>query len=290
MANFIQVTLNGVASGGLYAVLLIGILLIHHVSRVINFAHGQFAMVGGLGGYYLISKHGFTLWAAIAVAILATSIVAYVAKLLTDLASKEGEGYDFVLPLGVFLCLTAFGQAVLHSGQASNFPRFTSASFRLAGAFINVDVLVTIAVTLLLVAAVFFVLERTTIGLQVHAIATDPEVSESLGINARHLRAGVWVSSGAVAAVGGVLIANQAPVDAFYVTPFLINALIAGVFGGLHRVLAPILVAFALGIFENWVVFGFGAQYRDVAVFGLAIVALGVAPVRWFAEGAEARA
>jgi branched-chain amino acid transport system permease protein len=290
MANFIQVTINGIASGGLYASLLVGILLIYHVSRVINFAHGQFAMIGGLGSYYLINSHGLSLGLSIALAAAVTAAIGFGEKILTDVARKEGGGYDFVLPLGVFLLLTAFGQAVLHNGQASNYPLFTSRSFEIGGVFIHVDVLVMIGVTVTLVAAVFFVLQRTLVGLQIRAIAADPAVAEVLGVNAGRLRTGVWISAGAIAAIAGVLIANQTPVDAFYVTPFLINALIAGIFGGLHRILAPILVAFGLGIVENWVVYEFGAQYRDVAVFGLAIVILGVAPVRWFSEHVEARA
>jgi branched-chain amino acid transport system permease protein len=190
----------------------------------------------------------------------------------------------------VFLCLTALGQAVLHSGQASNYPRFTSRTFELDGAFIDANVAITIACTLSLVASAFFVLQRTALGLQIRAIAADPAVAGILGINARRIRAAVWIAAGAAAAIAGVLIAVQVPVDAFYVTPFLINALIAGIFGGLHRVLSPIIVAFGLGIFESWVVFEFGAQYQDVAIFGVAIIALAIAPVRWFTESTEARA
>ncbi len=290
MSTFIQVTVNGIASGGLYAALLIGILLIYQLSHVINFAHGQFAMIAGLGSYWLVSHGVVPLGLAIAAAVVALAAVAFGVKLLTDLAGREGAGHEFVLPLGVFLCLTALGQAVLHSGQASNYPRFTSATLRVSGAYIDVNVLVTIACTVMLVGFVFFVLKRTAIGLQIRAISVDPDVAGLLGINARRIRATVWVGAGAAAAIAGTLIAVQVPVDAFYVTPFLINALIAGIFGGLHRVLAPIAVAFGLGIFESWVVYEFGAQYQEVAIFGVAIVVLAVAPVRWFSETTEARA
>jgi branched-chain amino acid transport system permease protein len=290
MSTFIQVTVNGIASGGLYAALLIGILLIYQLSHVINFAHGQFAMIAGLGSYYLVSNHGVPLGVAIILAVIALAGVAFGTKLLTDVAGKEGSGHEFVLPLGVFLCLTALGQAVLHSGQASNYPRFTSRTFELAGAFIDANVVITIACTVSLVASVFFVLQCTALGLQIRAISADPGVAAILGINARRIRALVWIAAGAAAAIAGVLIAVQVPVDAFYVTPFLINALIAGIFGGLHRVLSPIIVAFGLGIFESWVVFEFGAQYQDVAIFGVAIVALAILPVRWFTESTEARA
>jgi branched-chain amino acid transport system permease protein len=290
MANFIQVTLNGIASGGLYAVLLIGILLIYQLSRVINFAHGQFAMIAGLASYYLFNDVGLSIWIGVFLSILVTAAIAFGAKLLTDVAAREGDGYEFVLPLGIFLCLTALGQAFLHSGQASNYPRFTGKILQVDGTYIDVNVIITIAITLSMVGVVFYMLRRTAIGLQVRAIATDADVAAILGINTRRIKAGVWIGAGVAAAIAGVLIAVHVPVDAFYVTPFLINALIAGIFGGLHRILAPILVAFALGILESWVVYEFGAQYQDVVVFGLAIVILAVAPVRWFSESAEARA
>jgi branched-chain amino acid transport system permease protein len=290
MGTFIQVTVNGLASGALYAALLIGILLIYQVSRVVNFAQGQFAMIAGLLSYSLISGNGVALWLAIAIATVAVAGIAFGEKLLTDIIGQEGVGYQFILPLGVFLGLTALGQAVLHSGQASNYPAFATKTFIVDGAYIDLDVLIIIAAVVAIVAAVFYVLQRTPIGLQIRAVAADTDVAETLGINAGRVRTGVWICAGVLAAGAGVLIANQVPVDAFYVIPFLINALVAGIFGGLHRILAPIAVAFGLGVLENWIVFQFGAAYNDVVVYGLAIVVLGVAPVRWFTEQAEARA
>jgi branched-chain amino acid transport system permease protein len=124
----------------------------------------------------------------------------------------------------------------------------------------------------------------------VRASAENAAIAETLGWNVRQIRTIVWAIAAILGGIAGIIVAVRIPVSSEFMVNVLIKAFIAGILGGLHRFLAPLLVAIALGIAENWLGYLAGAEYRVPGVFGLAILGMVLLPKRFLAGREEARA
>jgi branched-chain amino acid transport system permease protein len=156
--------------------------------------------------------------------------------------------------------------------------------------YLNLNqIVVTIAVLLLLAGFAWF-LTKTPSGLAMRAVASDHSLASSVGLNVSTVRAVTWGFAGLTAGIVGIVVASRLSVDAYYMTPFLIKAVIAGIIGGLDRFVAPLLVCFALAIFEGLAAFFIGTNYAVPAVFALVILLLAFLPKRFLSERGVVRA
>ena len=120
------------------------------------------------------------------------------------------------------------------------------------------------------------------------AAAADPSVAQSVGINVRGLRTAAWAVSGVFVAVGAMMFAARLSVNAFYMTPIVINVFIAGMIGGLDRHWPPMLSAFGVALYQSWAMYLFGEAGGVPTLFILVIVILTAVPKRLLNERHEA--
>lgn len=285
-----QITVGGVATGSVYALLLLGVLVVFRVSRNINFAYGQVGMVAAFGSWYLYSARG---WPVVAAVLLATALAVALSAVI-ELAVRripEGRaGLDLVVTLGVFLLLTSIAQNLIDSNTHTFLPLLTDRRTIAGGVYINGNDVGVVVLALLAIGGFYWLLVRTSLGVSLRAAAESPAIASSAGINVGLLRTGIWAVAGLVAAVVGMLTASRLSVDAFYMTPVLIKVFIAGMIGGLDRFFAPLAAAFLLGLYEAWVTYLAGASAATPAVFLLIILVLALMPKRWVEESREVRA
>jgi branched-chain amino acid transport system permease protein len=291
LSGFGQVSLGGLASGALYALLLLGVLLVFHVSKQVNFAYGQSGMVAAFGSWWLYTNAGLPTWLAVLVGVLA----AVALTTLTDIfiikrLPENRAGYDLVVTLGVLLLLTAGAQLLLGTNTQSYLKLLTDKSTTVGGVFINGNDVLVIVLGIAVTVAAYLLLNRSGLGVALRASAENPAVARSVGINVAGLRTATWAVSGVISAVGAILIASRLSVDAFYMTPVLMKVFIAGMIGGLDRFTVPIIAAFGIGLYEAWAMYFFGANAGPPALFVLIIAVLSLAPRRFIEERYEARA
>jgi branched-chain amino acid transport system permease protein len=291
LSGFGQVTLGGLTSGAIYAIFLIGVLLVFHVSKQVNFAYGQSGMVAAFGSWFLYSEIGLPVWLAVVLGIAAAIALTTLTDVVIIKRLPEGRaGYDLVVTLGVLLLLTAGAQLAFGSNAQSYLKLWTNKSTTVGGVFVNANDVICIVLGIVASVVTYLVLNRTGVGVALRASADVPAVARSVGINVGALRTATWALSGLTAAIGAILLASRLSVDAFYTTPILINVFIAGMIGGLDRFVAPILAAFGLGLYEAWAMYFFGGHADTPAVFILIIAVLSFAPKRFIEERYEARA
>lgn len=291
LSDLLQVTISGLASGSIYVLVLIGILLIYQVSGAVNFAHGAIGMFAAFGSYFLYATVGLPVALSVLVGLAsATGLAIVIDRVILAHVPPDRPGYDLVVTLGVLLFLTAMAQVWFGNNTYSYLTLLTRSSVTLGGVYISLSDVSVILLAAATVVGGAVVLRRTSIGLSIRATAADPSVAQSVGLNVGSIRASVWGAAGLLAGVSGVLVASRLSVNAFYMTPILIKAFIAGIIGGLDRFAAPLLAAIGLGVYEAWVVFLLGARFRSPAVFILIIVLLAVAPRSLLEERNEARA
>ncbi len=288
----IQITLSGLATGSVYALLLLGILIVFRVSRAVNFAQGQLGMIAAYAAYAMFAAEVLPVWLAIIIGLVLASIL----SLLTDrifierLANRGAlGGQDLVVTLGMMLLLTAAAETFLGTQTKSFEPLGNDVLFGFRSVVMNASQVVILVGTVgILTAFAFFLRSRP--GVSMRASAMNPDLARSFGVNVSRVKAVTWAVSGLLAGLVGVVIASRLSVDPYYMTPFLISAFVAGIIGGLDRFAVPILIAFGLALYQNWSAFIFGSTAGTASLFILVIVLLAVLPKRFLDERREARA
>ncbi len=144
LADAAQVTLSGLATGSLYAVLLLGVILVFQVSKNINFAYGQTGMVGAFGSYALYASVGVPVWLALLLGISLAVLVAALTDLLIIRNIPARQGFDLVVTLGELLLLTALAQMVFGTNAQSYLKLLTDVASVRGGVFINANDLLCI--------------------------------------------------------------------------------------------------------------------------------------------------
>ncbi len=288
----IQITLSGLATGSVYALLLLGILIVFRVSRAVNFAQGQLGMIAAYAAYAMFAAEVLPVWLAIIIGLVLASIL----SLLTDrifierLANRGAlGGQDLVVTLGIMLLLTAAAETFLGTQTKSFEPLGNDVLFGFRSVVMNANQVVILVGTVGILTAFAFFL-RTRPGVSMRASAMNPDLARSFGVNVSRVKAVTWAVSGLLAGLVGVVIASRLSVDPYYMTPFLISAFVAGIIGGLDRFAVPILIAFGLALYQNWSAFIFGSTAGTASLFILVIVLLAVLPKRFLDERREARA
>jgi branched-chain amino acid transport system permease protein len=290
LANAVQVTVGGLATGSLYAVILLGVILVFQVSKNMNFAYGQTGMIGTFVSYVLYTDLGVPVWAAVVVGIAAAVVIAALTDFLIIRRIPAQQGFDVVVTLGELLLLTALAQIVFGASAQSYLKLLTDVPVVSEGVFVNGNDVLAIGMGVGVTVGGYLVLTRTRLGTSLRAAAADAAVAQSVGINVRGLRTAMWAASGVFVAVGAMMFASRLSVNAFYMTPIVINVFIAGMIGGLDRYWPPMLGAFGIAIYQSWAVFLFGEAGGVPALFILIILILAFMPKRYLEERHEARA
>jgi len=287
----IEVTLSGLQTGALYALFLIGVLLVYQVSKMVNFSYGQLGMLAAFGSWWLYSQIRVPVPLAIGIGVAASIAAAWLTEVLVIRRIPQKRfGYDLVVSLGVLLLLTAGAELVFGTTSQTYLGLLSSHRLIVSGVFVNGNDILVLVVGIVASIVTKVVLDKTGAGLSLRASSENPPVARSVGINVTPLRSTIWAISGLFAAGSGILLASRLSVDPFYMTPFLVNTFIAGMIGGLDRYWPPVIAAFGLGIYDSWAIYILGPNGVTIAIFVLALIVLSVAPKRFVEERYESRA
>jgi branched-chain amino acid transport system permease protein len=248
--QFWQQVVNGLVNGADYILLALGLTLVFGVLRVVNFAHGEYFMLGGLAGYVATGPLGLPYAVAVPVALL----VGAVGGMVTDVAfvrplrgkSEEAVfistfGLSFILLYGVDLSLGDSERSV--NGAATG-------SLHLGGLVIENQQLVTVGMVIVAVGLVVALLRATRIGAQIRAVAQDPYAAELIGIKVGRVYSATFAIGGALGALAGVAISPLTSVDPFTGQTELITAFVIVVAGGMGSMAGTSIVAICLAIAE----------------------------------------
>jgi branched-chain amino acid transport system permease protein len=290
LATLAQVAVSGLALGSLYAIALLGVLIVFQVSKNINFAYGQIGMVAAFGSFFLYTTIHLPVWLAMGLGVAAAIALSALTDFVIIRRVAHRQGLDFVVTLGVLLLLTSLAELLLGTSAQSYLPLLSDVSWRVGGVFINANDLLAVALGIVCVGAGAFVLTHTTLGISLRAAAEDPAIAQSVGISVPALRTATWAVSGFLVAIAGMMFASRLSVSSFYMTPLIINVFIAGMIGGLERFWPPIAAAFFIAIYQAVVNYLFGEAGGVPALFLLVIGALSLIPKRFLDERREARA
>jgi branched-chain amino acid transport system permease protein len=292
MADFLQQVVSGLASGGVYALLALALVLIYRSTGVINFAQGEMAMFSTFICWEL-TQRDVPYWVAFLLT-LAISFAGGVAIERLIIRPVENAPVLTVVTLTIgLLILLNNGAAWIWKGQQrlleNPFPRDT---YDIGGVVIAAQDLGIIGVSLLLVALLWVLFQRTTIGLALRATALNPASSRLHGVRVSWMLALGWGLAAVLGAVAGILVApTQGSFDQNLMLPILIFAFAAAVLGGLDSPIGAVVGGLTLGVVLNLVgaYIDFFADLRTPAALILILFVLLVRPVGLFGRAVARR-
>ncbi|HEY1748276.1 MAG TPA: branched-chain amino acid ABC transporter permease [Xanthobacteraceae bacterium] len=276
---WLQVLFGGLTSGSIYALVAVGLALIYRATRVINFAHGEFVVIGALTAASLVDPIGLPLAAAAVLGVVAAGATGFLFERLV--LRPMGDKPVFVLILCTLGCSIAFrgAEMLLWGKDPLRLPSFSSGtSWKIGGAAILPQALWVLGVTAVVMMIVGFVLQRTAYGKAVRACAENSTAASLAGIDVKSVIAWTHLASAALGGVAGVLISPIAAIDFQSGLLLAIKALTAAIIGGLDRMSGVVLGGLLLGVIEAFSTVFISSAMKDAFAFAILILLLMVRP------------
>lgn len=276
---WLQVLFGGLTSGSIYALVAVGLAVIYRATRVINFAHGEFVVIGALTATTLVDPIGLPIVAAAVLGVAAASAAGlFLERLVLRPMSQKPA---FVLILCTLGCSIAFrGAAMLLWGKDPlKLPPFSGeVPWRIGGAAILPQALWVLGVTALVMVLIGYALQRTAYGKAVRACAENPAAASLVGIDVKAMIAWTYVASAGLGGVAGVLISPIAAIDFQAGLLLAIKGLTAAIIGGLDRISGVVLGGLLLGLIEAYASAFISSVMKDALAFAILIVLLMMRP------------
>jgi branched-chain amino acid transport system permease protein len=257
MTEFLQQVVAGLASGSIYALLALGIVIIYRSTGIVNFAQGEMATFTTFIAWTLVD-HGVGYWFAFALTLL-IAFAGGIALERTIVRRVEGGPVitAVILTIGLFIMLGGLSNWIWKA-EVRSFPPdrpFPTSAWDVGGVAISKQDAGILAVAVVLVLALWALFQLTKLGLALRASALNPTASRLVGIRVGWMLALGWGLAAALGAVAGLFTAAaNPPLDPNMMRPVLIYALAAAVLGGLESPVGAIVGGLAIGVLLNLVV------------------------------------
>lgn len=268
LISLLQSLVNGLLTGGIYAMVGIGLSLVFGVMRVINFAHGEFLALGMYLTLWLFQVTGLDPFLAIPLVVLVGLALGWVADrvLVGPIASGPEQGF-ILMTVGIGLVISNSLLLGFGAHPQSIYTSYSTATFRVAGVSFSLPLTLSFTITVVVIASLYWMLNRTELGRAIRATAQNPAAAELQGIDTQRVRSLVFGIGVALASLAGLLL-----LPVLYVIPtvgsvFTLKAFVVTVLGGMGNVLGAIGGGLLLGVAESLGATYLSSGYRDA--FGL---------------------
>ena len=271
MQDLTQFVLGGLTIGAIYAVVALGFTLIYNASDVINFAQGEFVMIGGLTAA-ILCEMGVPLIPAAAIAVLAAVVVG---ALVYELAIRPARTADpvtiIILTIGISIFIKGITQIVFDK-QFHALPYFSStAPMHLFGATLTTQMLWVFGGVTLMMGLLYLFLRFSLIGQSLIAMSANRMAAIIVGINVRRGLLLSFALSALIGAIGGILV-TPITTTAFDAGTFLaLKGFAAAVLGGLGSAVGAVVGGLVLGALEALAAGYLTSTYKDAVAY-LAII------------------
>jgi len=254
MTEFLQQVVAGLASGSIYALLALAIVIIYRSTGVVNFAQGEMATFTTFIAWTLVD-HGVGYWGAFALTLLIALVGGFA---LERVVVRPVEGKPVInaviLTIGLFILLGGLSNWIWKA-EVRSFPPsrpFPTSAWDIGGVAVSKQDAGILAVMLVLLAVLWGLFRYTKLGLALRASALNPTASRLVGIRVGWMLGLGWGLAAAIGAVAGLFTAAAAPpLDPNMMRPVLIYAFAAAVVGGLESPVGAVVGGLVIGVVLN---------------------------------------
>ncbi|MFL6566876.1 MAG: branched-chain amino acid ABC transporter permease [Burkholderiales bacterium] len=270
-----DILVTGLVNGGVYALLAVGFSLVFGVARIVNIAHTAFYMLAAYCFYTLLARFGLGFALAAPLSVLAVTLLALICYRLVIEPVRSHEAAVLIATIALAL---VFQELMLFSfgGHYLGVPSTLEGAVRVLGVGIPYQRLLILAVAAATLAACWFLLYRTRLGLAIRATANDLEVANLMGMNVHRIAMATIAVSVALAGIAGVVVAPVFVVDPFMWLAPLVTMLAIVVLGGLGSLKGSVIGALVIGYVEAITVFVLpaGAYLKGAVALAIMVAVL----------------
>jgi branched-chain amino acid transport system permease protein len=273
----ISVAIDAVAYGMILFVICIGLSVTMSLMRVINLAHGAFAMLGGYFASILIISYEINFFASIALAIGATVLVAMPLEwiLYRRLYARSDPLMQVVMTVGiVFLIIGIINFLFGPTVKSIPLPHVISGPVDIGVRTIPAHRLFVIGSGLAIFGALWFLLEHTAYGVRLRAAVENSAMAAALGVRTKRMYATAFALSVALGAFGGIAGAELLPMEPYYALRYIVTFLVVVSVGGAGSIRGALLASLLLGSVDTvarYLVPDFGASFFYLAVIAIVL-------------------
>jgi branched-chain amino acid transport system permease protein len=251
IATLVHVIVSGLATGSIYALMGISLVIIYNATRTINFAQGEMLMVSAFIAWASYHAFRLPLLVAMLVAVVASAVLALVIERMIIRHSISATHFDvLIITLGLSLMLRA-GAGVIWTHDEFPFPSFFSERPFAVGpvrlAPVSLGILIA---SLVLMAALYLLFTHTKFGRAMRAVAQNQRAAQLMGISVGRVYSASWVLASVVGGIAGVLIAPVIFLSS-KMGLIVINGFTAAVLGGFGSMPGAVAGGMLLGVIEN---------------------------------------
>ena len=277
MTQFLQQLVNGLSLGSIYALIALGYTMVYGIIKLINFAHGDIYMLGAFVAFYATRYFQLNFFLALIVAMLFCGVLGVV---IERIAYKPLRHATRITAMGVSYILE-YGTQFLAGSDVKTFPEglLGNLTLELGGVRISMQQIMIFAVTILLMLALTYIVNRTRMGRAMRAVSVDEEAAQLMGISVDRTISFTFLLGSVLAGAAGVL------VGVYYnsINPLMgmtpgLKAFIAAVFGGIGIIPGAMIGGLSIGIAETLVIAYGSSLYKDAIVYVILILILIIKP------------
>ena len=286
MSTFIQTLFVGLRLGSIYALVALGYTMVYGIIRLINFAHGDFIMVGGYTMIFTVPAVlalGLPAWAAVLAAIAVCALVGMGTELIAyrPVRKKGTNMTALITAIAMSLLLENLAQAIPAIGPnpkvASHI--FTAGGISFAGVTLEYTTLLTIVISAIVMVVLFQFTQRTKLGRAMRCVSEDKEAATLMGINVNHTILATFAIGSGLAAVAALMYMAQYPKIYTTMGSLLgLKAFVSAVLGGIGIIPGAVLGGIVIGLVESFTTSYVSSSMADAFVFLILIVVLVLKP------------
>lgn len=273
-AQFLQFLFSGITIGATYALAALGFSIIYNASGVINFAQGEFIMLGGMAAA-LLAAQGVPLPLAIAIAVVGAAIGGMLVEKLAIEPAKNAEVVTLIIiTIGASLFIRGLVQVTVGKGTLALPPFSGDKPLEVLGATLLPQSLWVLGVTLVIVAVLAWFFTRTLHGKAMLATSHNKLAAQLVGINTKVILLVSFGLSAALGALGGILVAPITNTSYDIGIMLGLKGFVAATLGGLGSGAGAIVGGLLLGLVEAMTAGYISSSYKDAVPFVLILVVL----------------
>jgi branched-chain amino acid transport system permease protein len=275
LLNCVQLAINGLLLGGIYALISIGLTLIWGVMQIVSFAHGEYLMLGMYATFWLFHFFGMNPY----VSLLFVAPMLFALGLLTQrivirpILDAPHVAQIFAT-VGVSIILQNVAQVLWKADYRSVQIHYTISNIKFHGLIISFPRLIAFAITIGMVVALFFFLKKTYLGKALRATAENKRAAQLMGINVNRLYyLALGIGNACVGIAGGILV----PMYAVFPTVgqyFVLTAFVVVVLGGMGSMTGALVGGLLIGVVEAFSGFYLAPALKEVVYFLVFILIL----------------
>jgi len=285
MGIALQLLFTGLGIGSIYALVALGFVLIYRATNVVNFAQGDFAMLGAFSMTVLLINLGMPYWISILITVAAMAVFGALFNLGVYYPLRNRSFLPVIISTIGASILLENGVLAAYGPQPQTLPGiFSVQGFNFGPVFFDTQYLTILAVTMVMVGFQYFLFERTLLGKKMQATSQDKEMASMLGIPVALMIMITFIYSSVLGGLAGILVAPVLFVSVGMGSSIALKAFAASIIGGFGDVTGAVVGGLALGVVETFGAAYISVPYKDAFAFLVLLVFLLFRPQGIFGE------